>query len=330
MSSQAPSPQPRSADNREGPISVVISFRNEAEVLPELIRRLEAALGPLANDYEVILVDDDSTDESQTILAEHAKKNPRFKAIIMSRRFGYDPCLRAGLEHASGDAVITMDADLQDPPELLAKLIRRWREGADVVITTRTRRLGEGPFKMWLTRIAYKIIWLVADVKPPENSGEFRLLGRRALNEILKLKETNPYMRGLVRWIGLRQETVYYEREARAAGATHFPLWRSLNPYRTFIMALTSFSAAPVYLVMLAGLVATLASLVGLIAVAIVGLAGGSGAAVWPWFALLGWGSLMFSLGWIGIYVTRIFNEARARPPYVIRTVIGLDSRSPD
>lgn len=325
MNSRTPSPQPRPTNDRAGPISIVISFRNEAEVFPELFRRLEAALGSLPNDYEVILVDDDSTDDSLKILAEQARRNPRFKGITMSRRFGHEPCLRAGLEHASGDAVITMDADLQDPPELLPELVGRWRDGADVVITTRTRRLGENPFKMWLTRMAYKIIWLIADVKPPENSGEFRLFGRRALDELLKLKETHPYMRGLVRWIGLRQETIYYERKARAEGTTHFSLLSSLNPYRTFIMALTSFSAAPVYLVMLAGLAATLASLAGLAVIAIAGL---NGAAAWPWFVLLLWGSLMFSLGWIGIYVTRIFNEVRGRPPYIIRATIGFDGRS--
>jgi len=314
------------ADDRTGPISVVITLRNEAPVLLELFRRLEAVLGAFADGYEVILVDDASTDGSPALLAEQAQRNPRFKAIFMSRRFGYEPCIRAGLDHAAGAAVITMDADLQDPPELLPQLIAKWRDGADVVLTVRTRRHGENTFKMWLTAMAYRLIWLIADVKPRENAGDFRLLGRRAVGEVLKHREANPYYRGLVRWIGLRQEEVYYEREARAAGETHFSLLRSINPYRTLVMALTSFSSAPVFLVAAAGLLATLVALLLLAGVGIAWLAGGDPGA-WGWFALLVllWGSLMFSLGWIGIYVARTFNEVRGRPPYVIGRTIGFD-----
>jgi dolichol-phosphate mannosyltransferase len=311
-------------------LSVVLSFRNEADVIPELIDRLEAVLDRLPLDYEVIFVNDDSTDGSLDLLRARAARNPRVKVVNMARRFGVSECVIAGLEYARGDAVIYMDADLQDPPELIPEMVAKWQAGAEVVYTVRTRRLKENPFKMWLTRLAYRAIGTVSEVDLPENSGDFRLVSRRVRDWLLRLPESDPYIRGLVRWIGFRQEPVHYERAARAGGRGHFPLLRSLNPSKTFVMGLTSFSLAPVYLVLMTGLAVGLLSGLGLV---VLGLAALFGAALvgiaWIAFLLFLWGGLLFAVGIVGIYVTRIFKEVRGRPRYIVRDTVGLSGPLP-
>ena len=159
----------------------------------------------------------------------------------MSRRFGVSECARAGMSAASGDAIIIMDADLQDPPEVIPQLIEKWRAGADVVHTVRTHRRGESAAKMMLTRLAYRIIHMGSSIELPVDAGDFKLLSRAALNHLLALQESDPYLRGLVVWIGFQQAFVPYEREARHAGRTHFPFF-SRNPWKTFAIGLTSFS----------------------------------------------------------------------------------------
>ena len=162
-------------------LSIVFSFRNEADGLDELIQRVRGALNPLDLDYELVFVNDDSTDGSLELLKGFNKKDNRIKIVNMSRRFGVAPCTIAGFRHASGDAVVYMDSDLQDPPELIPELVEKWREGYDVVHTTRTSRRGENFFKMALTGLAYRVINLVADIDIPRNTGDFKLMSRRAL-----------------------------------------------------------------------------------------------------------------------------------------------------
>ncbi|MDA0654604.1 MAG: glycosyltransferase family 2 protein [Proteobacteria bacterium] len=210
-------------------ISVVLSLRNEEEVIPELVRRLEAALSALPLDYELIFVNDDSTDRSLDILREHAVGNPRVKVLTMSRRFGVFECTLAGIDYASGDAVVFMDADLQDPPEVIPQLVDKWRDGADMVYTVRTRRLGEHPLRMWFTRAAYRVIGAISEIDLPVEAGDFRLLSRRLVNEVVRLKESDPYLKGLVTWVGFNRAAVPYVREPRAAGTTHNPLFRSTS-----------------------------------------------------------------------------------------------------
>ena len=203
---------------KAGLISIILSFRNEEEVLPEMIERLDAVFSKLPDDYELIFVDDDSTDGSHDLLAERAAKDSRIKVITMTRRFGVAECMLAGIAHSSGDAVVSMDTDLQDPPEVIPELIAKWRDGSDVGYTVRTRREGEGPLKMWVTRLAYRAINASSEIDMPVNAGDFRLLSRRACDQLMELREMDPYPRGLIPWLGYRQEPVYYQRAARAGG----------------------------------------------------------------------------------------------------------------
>jgi len=302
-------------------ISVVLSFRNEADVLPELIIRLEDVFAAEGLEYELIFVNDDSTDQSLAILKKSAVGNKRIKIVNMSRRFGVSECVMAGIAFSKGDAVVTMDADLQDPPELIPELIAKWRDGAEVVYTVRTSRDGEHPLKMWITRMAYRAIKAGSEIEMPVNAGDFRLLSRLACDKLLELGERDPYPRGLVPWLGYRQEPVYYRRDARAAGEAHFSLLNSLNPYKTFISGLTSFSMAPIFLIFIIGGGVAALSLAGLV---LDGLMGG-GDPAWVLFALFLWGSMLFALGFVGIYVGRTYKDVRGRPRFIVKDTIGFD-----
>ena len=312
----------KSPAQKKALISVVLSFRNEADVLPELIIRLEEVFAAERLDYELIFVNDDSTDESLAILKKSAVRNKRIKIANMSRRFGVDECVLAGISYASGDAVIYMDADLQDPPGLIPELIAKWRDGAEVVYTIRTQREGENALKMWITRQAYRVINASSEIDMPVNAGNFRLLSKLVCDELSKLREWDPYLRGLIPFIGYRQEPVYYHRAARVGGVTHFTLFNSLNPYKTFISGLTSFSMAPIFLIFLIGGSVSVVSLFGLL---LAGLFGGSMA--WVWFVLFLWGSLLFCLGFVGIYVGRTYKDSRGRPRYIVKDTIGLPQK---
>jgi len=301
-------------------VSVILSFRNEKDVLAELVSRLDAVLSKEPGDYELLFVNDDSNDGSLDVLLMARAKNPRVKIINMSRRFGQPECLMAGLAHAKGDAVVYMDTDLQDPPEVIPEMLAKWRQGAEVVYTVRTRREGENPVRMWLTRIAYRMINVSSEIDMPVNAGDFRLLSRLACDNLIKLSESDPYARGLVPWIGYRQEPVFYERAARAAGRTHFSLLRSLTPYKIFISGFTSFSMAPIFLIFLIGGAVAGISLLALLAAALLSAL----TAAWIFFALFLWGSLLFALGWVGIYVGRIYKDVRGRPRYIIKDTVGL------
>src|SRR5262245_50138562 len=183
-------------------VSIILSFRNEQEVLPELIERLKTALESVPIDYELMFINDDSTDGSRALLEGRAQTDPHIKLINMSRRFGVAECVLAGMARSRGDAVIMMDTDLQDPPELLPELIKKWREGADVAYTVRTRRAGEPQYKLVLTRWAYHVINWVANTNLPIEAGDFKLLSRRVADELVHLNEKDPYLRGLVTWLG--------------------------------------------------------------------------------------------------------------------------------
>ncbi len=309
-------------------VSVVLSFRNEAENLPELIRREEAVFAGLGLPYELIFVNDASTDRSLEILLKAREANPAVKIINMSRRFGVTPCVLAGFEKAKGDAVIYMDTDLQDPPELIPQLVQKWRDGADIVHTTRTVRKGENAFKMWLTRQAYRAINGFSDITILQNTGDFKLISRRAMNEILKLDEFDPFLRGLVAWVGFRQEQVFYERDPRFAGETKFSLWRSLNPYKEFLRGITLFSTTPLYLALFLGLFVSFVSFL-FFAALVLGPLVFRGQAGLSWnqlllgSTLLMGGIILFTVGILGIYVGRIHRESIHRPRYIIDNYIG-------
>jgi polyisoprenyl-phosphate glycosyltransferase len=302
-------------------VSVVLSFRNERENIPTLIRRLDAMFSTQSVEYEVVFVNDASTDGSLEVLLAERERNSRVKIINMSRRFGVAECMRAGMAAAAGDAVVYMDADLQDPPEVIPQLLERWRAGADIVHTVRTRRHGESALKMRLTRLAYRVIQAGSSIELPIDAGDFKLLSRAAVHQLLAMRESDPYIRGLVVWLGFNQALVPYERDARHAGRTHFPFF-SRNPWKTFAMGLTSFSFVPIYLC------------VGL---AVAGFAAASVLAVWAvaasstvlaFIALLSffWATTVGAIAAAGIYIVRIYKDVRGRPQYIIASTVGLPS----
>lgn len=307
-------------------LSIVFSFRNEEKVLDELLRRTRNALDMPDIEYELIFVNDDSSDNSLDMLKKYRESDKRLKVINTSRRFGFYPCVIAGLESAKGDAVIYMATDLQDPPELIPQMIEKYKGGAEVVNTVRTKRLGESAFKMWITKKAYQIINLLSDINLPENMGDFKLLSRRVVNELLKLEEYDPYLRGIVRWLGFRQETVFYERPPRFSGGTHFPLLGTA-PVAEFIKAITSFSAAPLYLMLFIGLIISLLSFASIIYVLItkvLGLSVPGWAGVMISTLFLG-GIILLTNGFLGLYIGRIYNQIKNRPRYIIKDKIGFN-----
>ena len=307
-------------------ISVVFSFKNEEQNIRELVRRTSAtieAIPGIEKNYELVFVDDASTDNSSEIIRELAESFP-IKLITMSRTFGTAPCVLAGLEHCSGAVAVYMDSDLQDPPELIAEMYEMYRTGYDVVHATRTERAGEPSLKMWMTKIAYKVIGWASQVELRENTGDFKLLSRRAVDSILTMKETDPYMRGLSVWVGFKQGAVLYQREARHAGKTKFTLLAA-NPRREFIRGLTSFSDGPLMLSIYVGMLVSLgagAAIIYAIIAKVVGLAvpGSSGIII---FIALFSGSILLSNGILGLYISKIFFEVKRRPPYIVESVFS-------
>ena len=241
-------------------LSVVFSFRNEEGNIEELVKRISQSLEKVENwNYELIFVNDDSTDSSEKILLDLQKKFP-IKIINMSRRFGIDPCVLAGFRNAEGDAIIYLHTDLQDPPEIIPELIKKHEEGCDVVHTVRTKRKGESKFRMFVTKIAYNIINILSDINLPVQAGDYKLVSRKALNEILKQKEYRPYVRGLSVWVGFKQGFVNYEREPRGSGISKMPLL-SAGPVTDFINGVTSYSLKPLYIGIFFGFFSILVSI---------------------------------------------------------------------
>lgn len=306
-------------------VSIIFSFRNEDDILPELIRRLRAMAEGRPEHFEFIFVNDCSSDGSRRILAEERARDDRIKFLTTARRSGPSECVLAGLAAAGGDALVYMDSDLQDPPELIPQLLEQWRAGREVVHTRRSVRLGEDPLRMWLTRRAYEVInWTSRGLMPIE-SGDFKLLSRRAADHLLSLREHDPYLRGLAVWIGFNQVFVDYERQPRHGGESKFSgLHR--NAVKTMVAGITSFSFLPIYLVIWAGLgglaLSPLLLLAGLAAL-------GAGAAAWGWMvaalAFLLWGGLMTGIGITGLYVIRVYKDVRGRPRWIIAEAEGLD-----
>ena len=301
-------------------VSVIFSFRNERGNIPTLIKRCDAALAAAGVDYELLFVNDASTDGSLDTLVEERAQNPRVKVLNMARRFGVAECMRAGMTAAAGDAVVYMDADLQDPPEVIPQLIERWRGGADVVHTVRTRRHGEHPLKMRLTRLAYRVIHYGSSIELPIDAGDFKLLSRKAVTHLLSLRESDPYIRGLIVWIGLNQAFVPYERDARHAGRTHFPFF-SRNPWKTFVMGLTSFSFMPIYVV---GALALGGFAVAALLALYVALSDAP-AGIYALLVFL-WATTLAAIATIGVYIARIYKDVRARPQYIVQSSLGIDS----
>ena len=303
-------------------ISFVFSFRNEEKNLKNLITRIAEAVKKNSNwKYELIFVNDDSTDNSEEILSNLQNDYP-IKIINMSRGFGTNPCVIAGFENSSGDCVIYMDSDLQDPPELITELIKEHEKGFDIVHTRRTKRLGESKTKLFFTNIAYIIINKLSDINLEKDVGDFKLISRKALDKILEQKEYNPYIRGLSVWVGFKQTYVDYIRDAREAGESKFSLFAE-GPVTQFIRGVTSYSLKPLYIGVLLGFFAFLFSIfliVYALYTKLVGLAvpGTTGILIVVSFFS---GALLSTIGIMGIYLARIFEQTKGRTRYIIKNI---------
>jgi dolichol-phosphate mannosyltransferase len=297
-------------------VSVVAPMLNEEGTALLFCDRVRTALAALP--WELVVVDDGSRDETPAILAQIAADDPRVKVITLSRNFGHQTAITAGLDHAAGDAVVMIDADLQDPPELIPTMVEHWRAGSDVVYTTRTQRTGESRFKLTTARWFYSIMGRVADVPLVANAGDFRLLDRRALDALLTMRERNRYLRGMTTWVGFTQTALPYQREARHAGETKYPIRKMVH---FALDAIASFSNVPLQLATVAGFVcAALAFLA--IPVAIAFKIFGNfipGITTTVVAVLLLGGFQLMAIGLIGEYVGRIYDEVKRRPLYIVR-----------
>ena len=303
-------------------ISFVFSFRNEEKNLKNLIDRVHNAVKKTKNwDYELIFVNDDSTDNSEKILLDLQKDLP-IKIINMSRRFGTNPCVIAGFENCSGDCIIYMDSDLQDPPELITEIIKKYEDGFDIVHTRRTKRLGESKFKLFFTNLAYTIIDKLSDIDLKKDVGDFKLISRRALDKILEQKEYNPYIRGLSVWVGFKQTYIDYVRDARLGGESKFSLF-SEGPVTQFIRGVTSYSLKPLYIGVLLGFFAFLFSIFLIVYALYTKLAGLAVPGTTGILIVVSFfsGALLSTIGIMGIYLARIFEQTKGRTRYIIKNI---------
>jgi len=311
-------------------VSVVVPCLNEEDNIRPLYERLRPTLEGAGVDFELIFSVDPSTDGTEEIIRELREDDPRIKMIRLSRRFGQPAATMAGLRMSSGDAVVVIDADMQDPPELIGDMIARWREGFDVVYGQRRSREGETLPKRIIAKAGYRVIKRIGEVDIPPDTGDFRLMSRRAVDEVLRLHETHGFLRGLVALVGFPQTAVLYDRDARAGGAGHYNrFWGSL---RIGVNGIVGFSRYPLHVISLLGLAFfVIAMLLGLtyliLAFANVDIPWGNPTLVM--LISLFSGIQLLSLGVMGEYVGRIYDEVKRRPMFVIETLEGFE-REPD
>ena len=313
-------------------ISIIFSFFNEENNIPELLKRTKKVMNGLISaksirNYEIIFVNDASTDNSEALLTKEIQLDKRIKLINMSRNFGNSECVLAGMNQAKGDAVIYMDCDLQDPPELMGRMIRAWQDDyeTEVVYTTRTKREGESFLKLLITKYGYRFIKSISDIDIPVDSGDFKLLSRRVVTELLKLNETKPYVRGLISYIGFQQTQLFYERKARHDGAenTKYPVLTKRVLYGYLDRAMISFSDAPLKLIFFVGIFLVAISFLFIFYII---LAKFSGILIPGWAAIMTavvfFGSLnILFLGVVSLYIGSIFTQSRGRTQYIIKDI---------
>lgn len=301
-------------------LTVVVPAYNEAVGLPQFQQRLSAVLDGLGMESRILYVDDGSRDDTWAVISTLAAADARIDALHLSRNFGKESALTAGLDHVDADAVVVIDADLQDPPELIPELLAQWQEGFDVVYATRTARAGESRFKRFTAAAFYRTMERLSDTAIPRDTGDFRLLSRRAVDALHQLRERQRFMKGLFAWIGYRQQAVPYQRDARASGNSKWNYWRLWN---FALDGITSFSTAPLRLATWLGLgTAGLAFIYG-IYVLIKAVVWGDPVQGYPTLMLvillLG-GVQLLALGVIGEYLGRLYAESKQRPLYMVES----------
>jgi glycosyltransferase involved in cell wall biosynthesis len=304
--------------------SVVIPVFNEEGNIPEIYRRVVAVMEGLDGPFELVFVNDGSRDRSFEIMFSLHEKDPRVKILDFSRNFGHQIAITAGLDHANGEAVIIMDADLQDPPEIIPRLVESWKSGSEVIYAVRVRRKGEGLFKLWTASAFYRLLRLLSNIEIPMDAGDFRLLDKEVVKALRDIRERHRFVRGLISWVGFKQTSVTYEREERFAGETKYSVWKMMK----FAMdGITSFSHLPLRLVTMLGFFCFALSFgVGCWALYVKIF---TNSAIQGWTSLIGvilflGGVQLLALGIIGEYLASVFDEVKNRPIYILRKTHGL------
>jgi len=306
-------------------LSVVVPFYNEEEGCPAFFAHLLPILEGITADYEVVCVNDGSTDRTRQLVTMEHLRNPRIKLVDLSRNFGKEQALTAGLDHARGQAVIPLDADLQDPPEVIPELVARWREGFDVVLAVRADRRSDTLLKRVTAGLFYRLMRRVSDPAIPADVGDFRLLDRRVVDALKLLPERTRFMKGLFAWLGFRQSRVEYTRTARRAGTSKWPYWRLWN---LAVEGLVSFSTLPLRIWTYVGLlVATLALGFSMFILTRTLLFGADVPGYASIVVLISFfsGINMIHLGIVGEYLARVYTEAKQRPHYLVRDRLGFE-----
>jgi dolichol-phosphate mannosyltransferase len=299
-------------------ISIVAPIYNEAENIPELYRRIRDVLDPTGDTWELIMIDDGSTDGSTDLIREYHDQDPRVVPVIFARNFGHQIAVTAGLDYARGDAVVIIDSDLQDPPEVILDMIQKWHEGYEVVFAIRTEREGETWFKEFTASLFYRLIYRITDVDIPLDTGDFRLLDRKVVDVMGQMRERHRFLRGMSVWVGFKQTGVEYKRAARFSGETKYP-FRKMLKFATD--AITSFSYFPLQLAMYIGFISAGISILAIPIVVVLRLAGSQaffGQASTLIAVLFLGGVQLISLGILGEYIGRIYDEAKDRPLYIV------------
>lgn len=299
--------------------TVVAPVFNEVESLPEFVRRVTQVMQAQDGTWELILVDDGSTDGSTEAILDVARSDQRVRPVVFARNFGHQVAVTAGLDYSLGQAVVIMDSDLQDPPEVIPELIRRWREGYQVVYAMRSSREGETWFKRFTAALFYRLINRITDVDIPVDTGDFRLLDREAADALCQMRERHRFPRGMAAWIGFRQIGVPYDREARFAGETKYPFAKMV---RLALNAITSFSYFPLQIATYLGFLFAGVSALAIPVVIALRLSGSQaffGQATTLIAVLFLGGVQLISLGILGEYIGRLYDEAKGRPLYVVR-----------
>ncbi|MGD1919642.1 MAG: glycosyltransferase family 2 protein [Pleurocapsa sp.] len=308
-------------------ISIVIPLYNESENIEYLFKRIISVLNKLHTNYEIICVNDGSQDNTLDILIEHNQKNTFIKVINLSRNFGKEIALTAGIDHAAGAAIIPIDADLQDPPELIAQLFDKWREGYDVVYATRRSRRGETWLKKATAKAFYQTIGKMSPIPIPSNTGDFRLLDRRVVEAIKKLPERTRFMKGLFAWVGYKQTSILFDREARHSGNSNWSYWKLWN---FALDGIISFSFLPLKVWSYVGVTISLISLFYALYLVVRTLVFGVDvpgyASLMVAILFLG-GVQLITLGVLGEYLGRVYEEVKGRPLYFVREKYGFEDK---
>jgi glycosyltransferase involved in cell wall biosynthesis len=309
-------------------ISVIAPLYNEEDVIDELMRRLVETLSDIGLEFEILMVNDGSKDKTLEMAKAYCEKDSRIKLVSFSRNFGHQVAVTAGIAKSTGDAVVIIDADLQDPPEIIKSMVEKWKEGFEVVYGVRTKRHGEGFFKLITAKLFYRLLKKLTAVDIPVDTGDFRLMDRKVVDELNRMTERNRFLRGMVSWLGFRQTCVEYVREPRFGGESKYPLFKMISFAADGIL---SFSQLPLRFSSVFGLICSAVSFLFIVYGLVVRI-------LFPSYVISGWASIfvailflggvqLLTVGILGEYVGRIYEEVKGRQLYVVDEEINFDSK---